>query len=151
MRSRHLAVSAKGDLCKGRSGGDLNDSMQRERAFGSPSNEGCLNHNVCPRIALNVDSEISCKLPGLSIFLIKQTVLIGLSHTGAYMVHYSLAQRRIETHFSEVLHPRFARVNRVTPRGAICVRSIGLGVLCVTTDKHEANYSSQSSVNTSFW
>lgn len=32
------------------------------------------------------------------------------------MVHYRLAQRRSETHFSEVLHHRFARVNRVTPR-----------------------------------
>ena len=44
------------------------------------------------------------------------TVPIGLSHTGAYMVHYRLAQRRSETHFSEVLRHGFAPVNRVTLR-----------------------------------
>ena len=52
------------------------------------------------------------------------------------MVHYRLAQRRSETHFSEVLRHGFALVNRVTPRmshlrevhwarGVVCDNPIG--------------------------
>ena len=40
------------------------------------SNEGCSNHNVWSRIAPNVEQAISYKLPGLSLFLMEQTIQV---------------------------------------------------------------------------